>query len=105
MPIYEYQCRNCGTFEHSQSIKDKPLRKCPRCRHVVKKLVSASSFQLKGGGWYSDGYAKKGAESGTKAGESAGSSRPSRSASSPATPESPPEQVRTASPPSAGRRG
>ncbi len=65
MPIYEYQCRKCGTFEHSQSIKDKPLSKCPQCRSAVTKLVSASSFHLKGGGWYPDGYAKKtgGAES------------------------------------------
>jgi putative FmdB family regulatory protein len=72
MPIYEYQCRKCGTFEHSQSIKDKPLRKCPRCRSAVKKLVSASSFHLKGGGWYSDGYAKKESDSATKTGPAAG---------------------------------
>jgi putative FmdB family regulatory protein len=83
MPIYEYQCRKCGTFEHSQSIKDKPLRKCPRCRSAVKKLVSASSFQLKGGGWYSDGYAKKGSDSGTKAGASASGETPAKSESKP----------------------
>ena len=71
MPIYEYQCRKCGTFEHSQSIKDKPLSKCPQCRRAVTKLVSASSFHLKGGGWYPDGYAKKagGTESATVASE------------------------------------
>ena len=59
MPIYEYECANCGCFEHSQSIHDAPLARCPKCRRKVQRLISASSFHLKGGGWYSDGYAGK----------------------------------------------
>jgi putative FmdB family regulatory protein len=59
MPTYEYECRKCGVFDHRQSIKDDPLKRCPRCRSNVQKLLSAPAFHLKGGGWYSDGYAKK----------------------------------------------
>ena len=63
MPIYEYECRHCGSFEHSQSIHDRPLERCPKCRRKVQRLISATSFTLKGGGWYSDGYQKKSATS------------------------------------------
>src|SRR5690349_22356177 len=60
MPIYEYQCQKCGTFEATQRITDKPLAKCPTCKGKVKKLISNTSFQLKGTGWYITDYARKG---------------------------------------------
>lgn len=57
MPIYEYQCEACkDVIEAQQSLSDKPLTTCPACTGNLKKLISRSSFQLKGGGWYSDGY-------------------------------------------------
>ena len=57
MPIYEYQCEACqDIIEAQQSLSDKPLTTCPACAGTLKKLISRSSFQLKGGGWYSDGY-------------------------------------------------
>jgi len=57
MPVYEYQCQDCGTqFEELQSISDKPLKKCKNCGGSVQRLISQSSFSLKGGGWYKDGY-------------------------------------------------
>lgn len=59
MPIYEYQCRKCGHFEVTQKITDKPLSRCPSCKGKVKKLISNSSFQLKGSGWYITDYARK----------------------------------------------
>lgn len=59
MPIYEYQCQECGTFEVTQRITDKVLSKCPRCKGKVKKLISNTSFQLKGTGWYITDYARK----------------------------------------------
>lgn len=54
MPIYEYQCSLCGKrTEALQKISDEPLRDCPVClAPSLKKLVSAASFRLKGGGWY-----------------------------------------------------
>jgi putative FmdB family regulatory protein len=60
MPIYEYQCQKCGTFETTQRITDKPLAKCPTCKGKVRKLISNTSFQLKGTGWYITDYARKG---------------------------------------------
>ena len=60
MPIYEYKCQKCGTFEATQRITEKPLSKCPRCKGKVKKLISNTSFQLKGTGWYVTDYARKG---------------------------------------------
>ena len=54
MPFYEYQCSSCGhRHEELQKISDGRLRKCPDCgRNTLKRLVSAPSFRLKGGGWY-----------------------------------------------------
>lgn len=59
MPIYEYQCEKCGTFEVTQRITEKALSKCPTCKSKVKKLISNTSFQLKGTGWYITDYARK----------------------------------------------
>jgi putative FmdB family regulatory protein len=61
MPIYEYECQACGhTFEEWQKMSDKPVRICPKCKaRKVEKLISQTSFQLKGGGWYSDLYASQ----------------------------------------------
>lgn len=60
MPVYEYDCLHCGRqFEEIQSIKDKPLKTCKFCKGTVRRLISKSSFALKGGGWYRDGYGKK----------------------------------------------
>jgi len=59
VPIYEYECGKCGVFDYQQSIADRPLGRCPKCRSKVTKLISASAFHLKGGGWYADGYDRK----------------------------------------------
>lgn len=67
MPIYEYDCAKCGTFEATQRITDKPLAKCPTCKSKVKKLISNTSFQLKGTGWYITDYARKGKTGDSKA--------------------------------------
>lgn len=63
MPIYEYACQNpkCGhQFELIQKISDAPPKSCPECKgKKVEKLVSASSFVLKGSGWYQTDIARK----------------------------------------------
>lgn len=57
MPIYEYECKKCEkVFEVQQRMSDDPLTQCPDCKGEVKKLISNNSFQLRGGGWYADGY-------------------------------------------------
>ena len=60
MPIYEYHCSKCGDFETMQRISDKPLTSCPTCRRKVTKLISSTTFHLKGSGWYITDYARKG---------------------------------------------
>jgi putative FmdB family regulatory protein len=69
MPIYEYQCQKCGTFEVTQRITEKPLGRCPTCKGKVKKLISNTSFQLKGTGWYVTDYARKDNNKGAEKGE------------------------------------
>jgi putative FmdB family regulatory protein len=69
MPIYEYRCEKCGDFERTQRITDDPLQRCPTCRRKVRRLISNTSFQLKGSGWYVTDYARAGAKNGK--GESA----------------------------------
>ena len=60
MPIYEYQCTACGDVEEVlQKFSDKPLKKCRYCSGKVQKLISNSSFHLKGTGWYVTDYANK----------------------------------------------
>ncbi len=60
MPIYEYECSKCGQIEEAiQSFSDKPLKKCRHCKGKLHKLISQSSFHLKGSGWYVTDYAGK----------------------------------------------
>jgi putative FmdB family regulatory protein len=57
MPIYEYRCMSCDK-EHEviQKFSDDPLETCPDCGGELNKVISNTSFVLKGSGWYSDGY-------------------------------------------------
>jgi putative FmdB family regulatory protein len=61
MPIYEYRCDSCGEeLEKIQKFSDPPLTDCPACgKAALKKLVSASSFRLKGSGWYETDFKTK----------------------------------------------
>ena len=65
MPIYEYGCSECGhQFEELQSFSDPPIEVCPQCEaKSVTKLISKTSFVLKGGGWYKDHYGLKSSSS------------------------------------------
>jgi putative FmdB family regulatory protein len=70
MPIYEYECSKCGKqFEVFQRISDKPLNSCQFCKGKVHRLISQTSFSLKGGGWYQDGYSKAPPAKGKQASE------------------------------------
>lgn len=60
MPIYEYECTTCGkTTEAMQKFSDPPLTECTGCRGQLRKLISMSTFHLKGSGWYTTDYAGK----------------------------------------------
>ena len=64
MPIYEYACEKCeNEFEVEQRITEDPIKTCPSCKaRKARRLISRTSFVLKGGGWYSDLYASPGAK-------------------------------------------
>ena len=60
MPIYEYECTKCGHhIEAWQKFSDPPLTECEQCHGKMKKLISQSTFHLKGSGWYVTDYASK----------------------------------------------
>jgi len=57
MPIYEYKCTKCGgQFEVTQKITDDPLKECNLCGGELKRLITNTSFVLKGTGWYITDY-------------------------------------------------
>jgi putative FmdB family regulatory protein len=60
VPIYEYQCTKCGeVFEAFQKVSDEPLTQCKFCHAKAEKIISQSSFQLKGSGWYLTDYSRR----------------------------------------------
>ena len=72
MPIYEYQCEQCGKLtEVIQKFSDAPLTECSHCGGHVTKILSTSAFHLKGGGWYKTDYASS--DSGKKSSSDSGS--------------------------------
>jgi putative FmdB family regulatory protein len=59
MPIYEYACTQCGAVEEVlQKFSEKPLTQCDHCGGRLHKLISQSTFHLKGSGWYVTDYAR-----------------------------------------------
>ena len=57
MPIYEYECSDCGReFEVMQKITDDPITCCEVCGGRVRRLISNTAFVLKGTGWYATDY-------------------------------------------------
>ena len=57
MPIYEFKCESCSHIdEHLMKINDPAPEKCSVCGGPVHKIMSMSSFSLKGTGWYATDY-------------------------------------------------
>jgi putative FmdB family regulatory protein len=118
MPTYEYKCAGCGhQFEQFQSMKDKTLRKCPKCgKAKLERLIGTGAAVIfKGSGFYqtdyrSEGY-KKSAEADKKPAETPASADKAKSAAGtkadgPAKPESAPkaEPAAKPAPPEAARK-
>jgi putative FmdB family regulatory protein len=58
VPLYEYQCKQCGhRFEKIQSFSAPEEKVCPKCAGEVERLISAPAIQFKGAGWYVNDYA------------------------------------------------
>ena len=67
MPIYEYECTKCGhQTEAWQKFTEPPLEECEMCHGKLRKIISQSSFHLKGTGWYVTDYASKSSGSSAK---------------------------------------
>ena len=79
MPIYEYRCQGCDDhFEVMQKVGDRRLRTCKKCSGKLEKLISRTSFQLRGGGWFNSGYSvpsSKGSSSDSKSSDGSDSSK------------------------------
>lgn len=66
MPTYQYECEVCGhLFEELQSMMDKKLKKCPKCKKMtlVRHIGGGSGIIFKGTGFYETDYKKKGTDS------------------------------------------
>lgn len=69
MPTYQYECDACGhSFEHLQSMLDKKLRKCPKCKKLklVRLIGSGNGIIFKGSGFYETDYKNKSAPASEK---------------------------------------
>lgn len=62
MPTYEYECSVCGyRFEKFQSMTDKPLARCPKCRRSLRRIIGkGAGIIFKGAGFYATDYRKSG---------------------------------------------
>ena len=90
MPIYEYECTQCGQIEEAiQKFSDRPLTKCTHCSGKLQKLISHSSFHLKGTGWYVTDYAGKN-------GNQSSDSKPAATSSTETAKEKPPTESKKA---------
>ncbi len=84
MPLYEYECASCKkVHEIMQKFSDPVLTECLECKGPMKKLMSLSSFSLKGSGWYTTDYKRAGSKgSSSESGSASDSSRSPDSAGS-----------------------
>jgi len=73
MPIYEFQCSECGhRFDRLQKLSDADPTDCPACgKPQLHRMVSAPSFRLAGGGWYETDFKKDGDKKRNLAGDGA----------------------------------
>lgn len=91
MPIYEYECQECGyRHEALQKISEDPLTECPACnKNALKKLVSAAGFRLSGSGWYETDFKSSNKKNLTKSDSDSSSgkssSKPSSKSSKPSS--------------------
>jgi putative FmdB family regulatory protein len=76
VPLYEYKCLKCGRLtEKIENVSGPHLKKCPHCGGKVEAVITAPSFQFKGGGWYVTDYAGKSTDGGSKPEKPAGETK------------------------------
>jgi putative FmdB family regulatory protein len=88
MPIYEYQCESCSRrFEVMQRMTEPLLSTCEVCGGEVRRLISQTSFVLKGSGWYVTDYPSESRKKAMSSEKSAGDSKPAETSTTSATSE------------------
>jgi putative FmdB family regulatory protein len=92
MPTYEYECQRCGRhFDQFQSIKDPPLKRCPKCRGKVQRQIgTGAGIIFKGSGFYATDYRSDGYKKAAKADKDSHSSTPKSGASDSSASKAPP---------------
>lgn len=90
MPIYTYQCDNCGVrFERQQRFSDPPLKRCPECsKNTLRKVFTPVGIVFKGSGFYAtDHRSPSGQQRTNGAGKNESSEKPEKTAGSSANKE------------------
>jgi putative FmdB family regulatory protein len=88
MPTYEYACSACNNeWEFEQSIKDDPIKECPKCHEQTarRQISRGTGFILKGSGWYSDLYSSSSNKRPEPSGDKPSGTKPSTDAASSST--------------------
>lgn len=101
MPLYEYECQQCGRrTEKIQKFSDPELRVCPHCGGALARTLTAPAVQFKGSGWYKDLYssAKPAAPAAGGAESSGNGSSPSAGSGDTAAPAAPSAKAGSAAP-------
>ena len=94
MPIYAFQCTECGhSFDRLQKLSDADPDTCPSCGATggVRRQLTAPAFRLSGSGWYETDFKKDGDKKRNLAGEGGEGAKPSPAAKTESKPEARPE--------------
>lgn len=60
MPLYDYKCSKCGyIFEVQQKISEEPLKRCPKCKGHIRRIISPAGIIFKGSGFHVTDYGKR----------------------------------------------
>jgi putative FmdB family regulatory protein len=104
MPIYEFECSDCGKrFDRLQKLSDPDPTDCPACGlPQVRRRVTAPSFRLAGSGWYETDFKKDGDKKRNLAGEGGGEAKAEAPKTETAKTESAPAAAPAATPPASG---
>jgi putative FmdB family regulatory protein len=106
MPIYEYRCDNCGhQFEVIQRMTEPVLSTCAQCGGHVRRLISQTSFVLKGSGWYVTDYPSESRKKAMAQEKNGGDSKSSTTSTTSTTSESAASSEKASSPEKASPTG